>query len=386
MKGVNMKWFVTVLVLLGSVAAQGGEVEDFVARIKAANPVDRWMESGRLDFTAETDEQVGDTTARYETTGSLLFDAATKTALFECNRTGDPVAGQERGELEEGTTIAHHFLIGVTPDGATLKSVDGDAVQVFGPSWGISFDSVPLLRMGVLPERLLEEAKRIEKIQDGLRVWGQKGTQRTISTDDDGRIVTMIVEWEGNIRRYDLRSYALIAGKAVPKELDFFSDSPKGQKFRRYRLSWSDQTPRADEMTVPIGLDSQVGYSDVGENTRYSRALSKGFLAENSIKFCPTLPPYYCWQPHPDIHGFTLSQPCICYIYCMMYDIIYSLSWRHCHVGACPTAEECTSMPCIVTFARAPCHVLDGEDVCCVQDDEAWWIETNRVTEVVWPG
>jgi hypothetical protein len=258
---------VVLLVAAWFVGVANADVQSFVDRIKAANPVDRWMPSGTIQFTmseTETGQPGGNS---YVMAGSVVFDA--DHLLFKRQYTiGQPTCEPTR----EGRilSLARDLELLIEPGGfmAYVPSLKRMSVH---PNGMLTVDGFSLLREGVLTKRFLSPqflaTCDLRLVGNQLHVSDKGGQLWTITADAQGRLMTSSYDSGSAHREWQYNAYKQVAGRWVPGELTVRMTADGRERTSHWTLDFQSGEPASDEFVISPDSETIIStFATPGQN------------------------------------------------------------------------------------------------------------------------
>ena len=347
----------SAVLLAAANAAMATDATAFLDKIKAANPVDRWMPSGSIEYTTQTvkTSSVGDV-LDFTIQGTLDYNK--DHARFERHRTDgafpfDPV---HRDDLHNAR-IPDDVILWISPneisasfpsDGITGRMTEKRAV-----------DGYALLNAGVLTKSVL----------DSLDMTAAPANRRTfrsvdpspfaasVSFDDLGRLTEREASDSTRSVQYQFREHVkLDNGKWAPGHITVYRQSNGKESWNEYRLRFKPGSPTDESLLSDRpkdAKDSQIGCAQPAANANKS-AFSSPETAKLgrwlSFKKClcgslyPTYTSYCCLSTESNCAAATADK---------------YFSHAHCGFSYWPN-DACMSQDSVWIRTSWPCYWMYG--------------------------
>lgn len=345
MKTVHGAMVILVLLSLWCPAATQNSAE----RLIAANPTDRWMDSGRIDALM-TMQRVGESeiTLAY----SLTYNA--DHFLFERRLVGGafprPKPVKDPNDIEEWI-ISDEIVISGSPDGQ-LVHVPGTDAWTKMKNTRFTLDRFFCVSGGVLTDAILE-----------------KGTEK-IEVDAEGRLVALQVTAKGGELRYTYSDHVqLNNGKWVPRTVTL-----QGSGDMAWRLEYTEGTPSDEECSLAVPENAVVVSAGSGMQASF------GEIKANAIPLvnCPYGPGTRCVEmtPYPTYTVDCCGPEAYCNSH--LWETYYH--YHKCQ-GNVWWWEECYPDPFpYIIYIGAQCYWYDERPPICGDDYKCYVMpETTRV-------
>jgi len=251
---------VMMIVSCATCFAQASDVQQFVDRIKAANPVDRWMPSGTISFT-KTEAGTLDSGDQYSYTmvGSLSFNE--DCALWERTVTEGEMPIKPgslhtpKGDTESPPLfIPKDSVVAISPGAYKSYTPSQRHVTVF-THMEFRVEGFSVLIDGVLPTAILSYAAQGNSAVFGrtLVVNLSKEATYRITVDDLDRVLEIVQQFGDKRKVFTTSEHVQVGGKWVARRVGVVCQLGGQQRASDYVLSFTEWAPSDSQLELPVG-------------------------------------------------------------------------------------------------------------------------------------
>lgn len=252
MKKVIVSLFV-LSCLAGAVMGQTVTME-FLDKIKAANPQDRWMPSGMIEFTIDQICNGHDEQYSYTMSGTLSFNK--DHALFERHIVnGEPLKPKVPGAViapsPDELRLGRDMFASVGPDSYASYNSGSSAVLVRRDGL-IKADNFSILNGGVLTAALLSSVDETNSnlLGNVLQADVSPGITWKITKDGDDRIVSLTQYRKDYEQTHEMSRHVQIDGKWLPQDIMVRENTTGGEQLSYMKLHFNPGNPSNEELAI----------------------------------------------------------------------------------------------------------------------------------------